>query len=562
MNGIIKVKHLNESFSVVSTKPESIKKEIAKLFKAHPDGYQFNPKYRMGMWDGYVNFFKVKDKYLVIPRGLVKYIKEFADGYYHFEILNEPEKINPKKDVLQFIEEMKLPYELRDYQLKTILRAIYEKRGTYILATGSGKSLIQAIIAMYLAKDGDKSVIIVPNVSLVHQFYSDMEDYFQNAPFKVEDRVHKIYAGQPKHFEYPVTISTWQSLQKSPELFADVKCLIIDEVQKAKNFETVISEMIIPSTINSEYKFGFTGSMPKGRLAELSIVGGLGPVNKIVTAKDLIDMGFGTPMEINLLYLKYSEFMAREIRKYSYQSEKKLFRLLPERNEIIVKLAKNLTQKYGNTLILFETIAHGYDLVKELIDGVFLTKITRKTIKEMIDNLPEKILVNTYSEKEKRIVKKLEEEHNVKINIETLEDNHIFFIYGEIDSKIREEIRHKVEKLEDAIIIANYQTFSTGINIKNLHNLIFASSIKSFETIVQSLGRTIRLKEGKDKVRIFDIIDDCVKGRSKNYGYKHFEERLQIYFDEGHRLKEKRVHMNISYEKFKEYEKEFEIIKK
>jgi len=537
---IIKVKNLNESFSALITKPAQLKLKIAQLLKAKDNNCYFVPAYKQGIWDGFVKFYTIKNDYLIIPKGFLDLIKEFAKiNNIEYKEINPTKYDFDKEDVINFINSINLPFEIRDYQKKAILVALYKGRGIFEMATGSGKSVTQAIIAAYLwYKKGIKTVLIVPNVSLVEQFYSDFLEYFKNSSYDIKNDLYKIFAGKEKHFDKPITITTWQSIYKSEELFEDIGCIIIDEVQKAKNFSSKLSDIIIPSALNAKYKFGFTGSIPKDRVEQLSIIGTLGKIYSIIKAKDLIEMGFGTPIEIILLRLKYNKKFAKEVRKLDYHKEKKLFEELPERTEYIVNLAKKATNEFGNTLILFNTIKHGYSIIEKLIkNGKFIPKLTNKKAKELQNEL---IYLNVITEKEKKLIEKY------NLNVKTLEEENIFFIYGDVDANIREEIRKKVENKKNCIIVANYATFSTGINIKNLHNLIFASSVKSFITIVQSLGRTIRKHNSKEKVRIFDIIDDCSVKTYDNHMMKHFKERLSIYLEEGHIIKEKLKEFNIS----------------
>ena len=361
-------------------------------------------------------------------------------------------------------------------------------------------------------------------------------DYFKNYEKDITEILHKIYAGHPKHFDNPITITTWQSVYKSEELFEEIGCLITDEVHRAKNYQSKLADIIVPSSLNAKYKLGFTGTTPKDREEQLNLIGCFGKIYTIVKAKDLIAMGYGTPIEIILLYLKYPQKFCSELRKLDYHKEKKLLESLDERNQFIVNLAKQVSEKFGNTLILFDRIDHGYALVEKLVKGKFIPKLSAQKAKKLEN---EKIFINTITEKEQKII----ERYN--LDVQTLEDNNIFFIYGEVDAHTREAIRKKVEDKQNIIIVANYQTFSTGINIKNLANLIFASSTKKFETLVQSLGRTIRKHHMKEKVRVFDIIDMCSTKYQDNYMMKHFKERLPTYIEEGHILKEKHHNINI-----------------
>jgi superfamily II DNA or RNA helicase len=152
----------------------------------------------------------------------------------------------------------------------------------------------------------------------------------------------------------------------------------------------------------------------------------------------------------------------------------------PQRNAFIKNLALSLK---GNSLILFQLVEkHGKELMR-LIDA------------------------------EKK-------------------DRKVFFVHGGTDVETREQIRHITEKENDAIIIASYGTFSTGINIKNLHNAIFASPSKSRIRNLQSLGRVLRKGDNKDSATLYDIADDFRIGKHTNFTLKHFVERAKIYEEE------------------------------
>ena len=105
-------------------------------------------------------------------------------------------------------------------------------------------------------------------------------------------------------------------------------------------------------------------------------------------------------------------------------------------------------------------------------------------------------------------------------------------VHGGVDTEDREEVRRITEKEDNAIIIASYGTFSTGINIKNLHNVIFASPNKSKIRNLQSIGRVLRKGDNKIKATLFDIADDITYGSSKNYTLNHMMERVKIYNEE------------------------------
>jgi len=116
--------------------------------------------------------------------------------------------------------------------------------------------------------------------------------------------------------------------------------------------------------------------------------------------------------------------------------------------------------------------------------------------------------------------------------LEKSENRPVFFIHGGVGVDEREEVRRITEEQNDAIIVASYGTFSTGINIRNLHNVIFASPSKSKIRTLQSIGRGLRLGQNKDSATLYDIADDLTYKSRKNFTLDHFMERMKIYNDE------------------------------
>ena len=100
----------------------------------------------------------------------------------------------------------------------------------------------------------------------------------------------------------------------------------------------------------------------------------------------------------------------------------------------------------------------------------------------------------------------------------TGDDRKVFFVHGGVNADERELVREITEKENNAIIVASYGTFSTGINIKNLHNVIFGSPSKSRIRNLQSIGRVLRKSAQKNKANLYDISDDCTyNSRKKLY---------------------------------------------
>ena len=118
----------------------------------------------------------------------------------------------------------------------------------------------------------------------------------------------------------------------------------------------------------------------------------------------------------------------------------------------------------------------------------------------------------------------------MKINNKVKKIEKVFFIHGGVDED-REEVRVSPEEQDNTCIIVALRNFSTGINIKNLHNVIFLSPSKSrsetYNLLVESLE-----KQKQSEAKLFDIDDDTTYNSRKNYTLNHFIERVKIYNQE------------------------------
>jgi superfamily II DNA or RNA helicase len=231
-------------------------------------------------------------------------------------------------------------------------------------------------------------------------------------------------------------------------------------------------------SVNADFRMGLTGSLDGTEVNELIVHGLFGRIYRYVTTRELMDRGILAKLNINMKILNYKNLKSFDYDKKNYQSEMKFLTELDERNEFIVNLT---SRQSGNTLVLFNTIKHG-KLLHELISN----------------NCP---------------------------------DREVYLVYGDVSAEDREKVRREVNRAGNAIIVASYGTFSTGINIPNISNLIFASFSKSQVRVLQSIGRGLR--KYKDKIcNLYDLSDDLRIGKRKNYSYKHAEARLAIYKNE------------------------------
>lgn len=554
---MVYLKDENESFTLIKSENTELIYEIMAQLEVFMEGYKFTPQFRAGIWDGKKKFYTTQGGCLKIPKGLVPNIlKHFKDKDIPFDydrIDKFKELRITKEKFIEFTKTLNIPFEPYDYQIQAALDSINTKRLLIRAATGSGKSLIIYLIFRYLLAHDLKCVLIVPTISLTLQMKQDFIDY----GWKDAEHIVHLIGGENtvKNFDKPITVSTWQSLYKNPHLFDVIDCIIIDESHKAKSDS--LADIILPSSFNSSFKIGLTGTPPRNAVDKLTLLGALGPVKTYITTQGLIERGLGTPVIINTLFLNYPEEDRRIVSNFKdYQKEDAFICSHLTRNLKVSNIAKRLSEK-GNVLMLFDKIAHGKMLVQNLLyyklgkRSILVDSFTPKSIQ---DNIEPNINLDVYfcynsnldEKAKKNLMKILGDDYNIFMSkfIE-LEKLKIFFVHGGVSGTDREDIRNYLETDTGIIIVASFGTTSTGVNFRNLHNIILASSTKSFIRLNQTIGRGMRKHESKDKINIWDIVDDLstkTKRSSKqNFVLKHFNERLVEYLDNEYPIREKEI---------------------
>ena len=445
------------------------------------------PAFRNKVWDGKIRLFNVQSNEIHV--GLYPFIKDFcAKRNYEIELSDEnnygspddKEVIDPK-EIMNFVSSLEIksrgkPIEIRDYQFNAVCHALHNKRSVLVSPTGSGKSLIIYILIKYylsmLNSNIQKVLIIVPTTSLVDQMYADFADYGMN----VEDGCHKIYSGKEKMTNAGTVISTWQSIYKLPgKWFEQFGCIIGDECHgfKSKSLNSIMNK-----AREAEYRFGTTGTLDGTQTHELVLQGLFGRIYNVTTTKKLQDNDTLAKLFINVIVLKYTEEIRKSRGKQTYQDEIDYIVRNESRNKFIRNLA---TTQTGNTLVLFQFVEkHGkilFDMIRDDVD----------------------------------------------------EERKVFYVSGETATGDREAIRGIVETQPNSIIVASMGTFSTGINIRNLHNIIFASPSKSQIRVLQSIGRSLRKSDDGREAKLYDIADDLHWLGRKNFALEHSAERIKIY---------------------------------
>ena len=461
-----------------------IKYELSDFFTFKVPGAEFMPTFRNKMWDGKIRLFNMWTGQLYI--GLLEHLEEFCKQREYYLVGQDsviPKQNISTEDVVKALVDLNLPFNPRNYQVDAIRDGINNKRLVMLSPTGSGKSLI--IYGLTQLGTTGRVLIIVPTTALVEQMYKDFKDY----GYDVETNCHKIYSGHDKDTDKRIVISTWQSIYKLPKKwFSDYKMVIGDE---AHLFKATSLKTLMEKTENAINRFGTTGTLDDTKTHKLMLEGLFGPVKRFTTSKQLMKDGQLARLNIKCIMLNYSDDVRQACKKYKYQEEMDFLVSYTPRNNFIRNLA--LDQK-GNSLLLFQYVEkHG------------------------------KILYNMIKEKS--------------------EDREVFFVHGGVDAENRERVREITEKSKDAIIVASYGTFSTGVNIRNLHNIIFSSPSKSKIRNLQSIGRGLRLGDDKTEANLYDISDDLSWKTHRNYTLEHAVERIKIYNEE--KFKYKTVKVNI-----------------
>ena len=449
------------------------KEELSSFFTFEVPGAKFMPHFRNRMWDGKIRLFSVATGEIYV--GLLPYIKKFCDSNrisYTIEKGVEDVRDVVRKSAGDFIKSLKP--KSRGKSLKV--------RDYQIDAVAHAIARNRALLVSPTASG--KSLIIYSLVRYYHMMslktlilvpttslVEQMYTDFEDYGWSSGTYCQKVYQGYTTKVDKDVVISTWQSIYKMPRKYFDqFGCVIGDEAHmfKAKSLTGIMTKMHY-----CKYRFGLTGTLDGTQTHQLVLEGLFGVVEKVVTTKELIDKNTLADLKIKCIILKHKNI--RE--KMTYAEELDFIVTNEKRTNFVVNLLHHLN---GNTLCLFQLV----------------------------------------------------EKHGKIINDKMKGDENVYFVYGGTNTSEREDIRSLVEKNTNSTTIASYGTFSTGINIRNINNIVLASPSKSKIRVLQSIGRGLRRSETKDSVLIYDIADDISYNDRRNFTLNHFAERLNIYNEE------------------------------
>jgi len=384
-------------------------------------------------------------------------------------------------------------FKYRDYQRESIVQGLKFGRGIFELATGAGKSLVIYGLIKNIWKHTSKKnvLVLVPNVQLVAQMASDFIEYGCDPSIickftaTIERKISPVAN---------IIISNRSWLTKHADELPDIDIMIIDEVHMMSDSGSKTFKMA--NKIKTEVRFGFTGTMPEWAMSKWNVIGVTGQILKIKRARELQDTGYVAKTKIVSVRFKHERkpqtdpeltallkearaaededavgLIKLEIAKARFPTEWRFIEDCMFTNQFMLRMMAKFD---GNTIMLYDHVEHGNKLRE------YLEKIA-----------PEK---------------------------------QIFLIDGSTSVDYRENVRVAMEASDNCFLLGNSKCVAVGMNVKNIKNVAFGfSSGLAASKIIQSIGRGLRLKDGKTHVRIIDFYHEL------RYSQAHYTERLKLY---------------------------------
>ena len=513
------IEKINESFSLISGDSSELL-QVYNFLKVERPGAYFEQAVKRGFKSPYVYFANKSENGLIVMNGLIPLLSN--------QNIPEISEFNSSEieDFLNTISST-LPFKPYDYQHKAIVEILSNDQKSFNkLCTGSGKSIIISLISEFFRLKNKKGILLVPNINLLTQFHEDIKQYnlkdlYENTQLiGAEHSVKNV-----SELNKSLTISTWQSMANFNGSLDNIDYVIIDECHK---FASDVTSEIVQKTINAKFKYGFTGTLPDDNIKKMTLIGLFGNLKTHITTQELIERGLGTPIKIKSIILDYSDDEKKIIKSLkTYQTQLKYLKEHEKRNDFIVNMTRKMN---GNTLVLFSHTQHGKELFINLFNKQYPDVkdliLTGKKSFEFQEKYGIYFLNGEDDSKTREMTRKILEMKYVNL---TLENGQMIRVLDSEEFVMGSELGDsKIIKIENSpqILIANYTLLSTGVNVRNLHNMILASPLKSYTTISQSIGRGVRLHESKDQFNVYDVVDNLGARKPSGVFWKQYQERL------------------------------------
>lgn len=434
--------------------------------------YFFNPKFKLGTWDGKIRFYsKGGSTYLYLLKYIIPKLRKWG---YQVKIKDDRKAMDCKPSMVDenvfahILNEHGEPYKLRWYQVEALNAVISQAGGIMIAGTGAGKTIMSATIAKIYGEFGLRVITIVPSTTLVQQSSDDFKRWGLDCG---------QYCGDVKELGKTHMVTTWQSLQNVPTILKDFDVVVVDECHGAK--ANVLAKLLKQHGSHIGYRFGMTGTMPEDDLDNLQVRLTLGDVHYEIPAHVLIDEGFLSSININVLQM-VEPFEDDYFPDYS--AESKYLRSATERTKWIADLTYSLSQQEnGNVLMLVSSIPFGQKLAD--------------------------VIPNAH------------------------------FVYGKDKTTARKQIYDLFKTEDNLVVITTVQVAGTGLSIDRIFNLMFVDIGKSFIRVIQAIGRGLRKnsKAGKEHCEAYDICSNL------KYSKQHLRKRTKFYRDNNYPYKTKKI---------------------
>lgn len=468
----VKIRILDEVNCVIIGLTNDHIEWFSKRYAKHVPNYFFNPKYKLGQWDGKIRYFhKTGKTYTYLLNEIVPKLQSFG---YKLQLIDNRE---PGVEV-EFIDENVFDSIIFRYYQVEATNAVIENGGGVILAgTGSGKTYINAALCKQYGDQGLKTITIVPSVDLITQ----TKETFKSLGLDVGE-----YSGDVKDIKHDHIISTWQSLQNNQRIMQIFNIVVVDECHGVK--AQVLSDLLNKYGKNIQYRFGLTGTLPKAETDAMSVHVAIGPVVYEIPAYKLVEEGFLAAPHIDVFVLeenfkeKYKEFLEHT----DIIGKPPTYRQFKDTYFSEWTAEKRYIQTHDSRL---EWIAHYIEIQRDAKKGNVLCLISGvpfgKKLAKMIEGA--------------------------------------VFVYGKDKKKARKEIYDLFENHNNLVVVANVQIAGTGLSIDRIFKLMLIDIGNSFTRVIQSIGRGLRRAADKERVHISDLCSDL------KYSRKHIRERTKYY---------------------------------
>jgi len=471
---------------------------LTKKIKNH----HFHPLVKRKVWDGAISFINKHSPVWKIPVGLWSEVLKVSSKYKLDVQIEGLERVIDEdlkqEDVQKWCDEFFKDKEFkpREYQVESAFKIIKFRLSTSEIATSSGKTLISFIVFGFLrqVKGVKKFLMIVPNTNLVLQGTDDFLEYGLK-DLDPELEIQQIHGENKKKKTGALMIGTYQSLVKmEDDFFSDVEAVFVDEAHSAP---TTSIKSILAKCNDSIWRFGLSGTLPGASTAEyMTAQHLLGPLVMEITPDFLFKNKFATPVLVKIVKMDWVEDNVKK-------------------NLHHLRRTKNHTEDLegSDILVLEKKIVTSSDKRLNFVTD-FINKVSKNSL----------VLFHSVGDGYgRRIYDRLRELDASK---------EVFYIDGNTDIENREYYISQMEIGVNKILVASFGTLSTGISIKNIHNIFLTESYKSDILIGQTIGRGMRKLEGKEVVNIIDFVDDFSVNDQYaplNYLMKHSLERIRIY---------------------------------